>query len=49
VISTSSPANQDLRKELGADVTIDCTKQKFEGIAKNVDVVFASSDKYTQR
>jgi NADPH:quinone reductase-like Zn-dependent oxidoreductase len=39
VIATASTPNQDLLKELGADVTVDYTKQKFENMAKNVDVV----------
>lgn len=40
VIATASTANQNLLKELGADVAIDYTKTKFEDIAKEVDVVF---------
>jgi NADPH:quinone reductase-like Zn-dependent oxidoreductase len=40
VIATASTANQDLLKQLGADVAIDYTKTKFEEIAKDVDVVF---------
>jgi len=39
VIATASTANQDLLKQLGADVTIDYTTQKFEDIAHNVDFV----------
>jgi NADPH:quinone reductase-like Zn-dependent oxidoreductase len=39
VITTASTANQDLLKQLGADVAIDYTKQKFEEIAHNVDLV----------
>ena len=39
VIATASTANQDLLKQLGADVAIDYTKQKFEEIAHDVDVV----------
>lgn len=39
VIATASTANQDLLKQLGVDVPIDYTKQKFEEIAKDVDVV----------
>ena len=39
VIATASTANQDLLHQLGADVAIDYTKQKFEDIAKEVDVV----------
>jgi NADPH:quinone reductase-like Zn-dependent oxidoreductase len=42
VISTASTANQDLLKELGADISIDYTKQKFEDVAKDVDVVLDS-------
>lgn len=37
VIATASTANQDLLKQLGADVAIDYTRQKFEEIAKDVD------------
>src|SRR6478752_3463703 len=40
VIAAASTANQDLLKELGTDVAIDYTKQKFEDVAKDVDVVF---------
>ena len=39
VLATASTANQDLLKQLGADVAIDYTKQKFEDVAKDVDVV----------
>ena len=39
VITTASTPNQDLLKQLGADVTIDYTKTKFEEVAKEVDVV----------
>jgi NADPH:quinone reductase-like Zn-dependent oxidoreductase len=42
VIATASTANQDFLKKLGADVAIDYTKQKFEDIAKDVDVVLDS-------
>jgi NADPH:quinone reductase-like Zn-dependent oxidoreductase len=42
VIATASTRNQDLLKELGADVAIDYTKSKFEDIAKDVDVVLDS-------
>jgi NADPH:quinone reductase-like Zn-dependent oxidoreductase len=42
VIVTASTRNQDLLKELGADVAIDYTKQKFEDVAKDVDVVLDS-------
>jgi len=47
VIATASTANQDLLKELGADISIDYTKQKFEDIAKGVDVVLDSIGKDT--
>jgi NADPH:quinone reductase-like Zn-dependent oxidoreductase len=40
VIATASTANQDLLKQLGADLAIDYTKTKFEEVAKEVDVVF---------
>jgi NADPH:quinone reductase-like Zn-dependent oxidoreductase len=39
VIATASTANQDLLKQMGADVVIDYTKTKFEDVAKDVDVV----------
>jgi NADPH:quinone reductase-like Zn-dependent oxidoreductase len=42
VIATASTANQDFLKQLGADVTIDYTRQNFEDVAKNVDVVLDS-------
>ena len=42
VVATASTANQDFLKQLGADVAIDYTKQKFEDIAKDVDVVLDS-------
>ena len=47
VIATASTANQDLLKQLGADVAIDYTKTKFEDIAKDVDVVLDSVGKDT--
>jgi NADPH:quinone reductase-like Zn-dependent oxidoreductase len=39
VFATASTANQDLLKQLGADVAIDYTKQKFEDVARDVNVV----------
>src|SRR5262245_14285852 len=42
VIATASTANQDFLKQLGADVTIDYKKEKFEDVAKDVDVVLDS-------
>lgn len=47
VIATASTPNQDLLKELGADVAIDYTKTKFEDVAKDVDVVLDSAGKDT--
>src|SRR5882757_5792557 len=47
VIATASTANQDFLKQLGADVAIDYTKQKFEDVAKDVDVVLDSIGKDT--
>ena len=43
VYATASTANQDLLKELGADVTIDYTKQKFEDVVKDMDVVLEAA------
>ena len=39
VFATASTGNQDFLKQLGADVAIDYKTQKFEDIAKDVDVV----------
>jgi NADPH:quinone reductase-like Zn-dependent oxidoreductase len=39
VIATASTPNQDLLKQLGADMAIDYTQTKFEEIAKEVDAV----------
>jgi NADPH:quinone reductase-like Zn-dependent oxidoreductase len=47
VIATASTANQDLLKQLGADVTIDYTKTKFEEVAKDVDAVLDPVGKET--
>jgi NADPH:quinone reductase-like Zn-dependent oxidoreductase len=47
VIATASTANQDLLKELGADVAIDYTKTRFEDVARDVDVVLDSVGKDT--
>lgn len=47
VIATASTANQELLKQLGADVAIDYTKQNFEEVAKDVDVVLDSVGKDT--
>ena len=47
VIATASTANQDLLKQLGADVAIDYTKAKFEDVAKDVDAVLDPVGKET--
>jgi NADPH:quinone reductase-like Zn-dependent oxidoreductase len=47
VIATASTRNQDFLKQLGADVAIDYTKQKFEEVAKDVDVVLETVGKDT--
>ena len=47
VIATASTANQDLLKQLGADVVIDYTKTRFEEIAKDVDAVLDPVGKET--
>jgi NADPH:quinone reductase-like Zn-dependent oxidoreductase len=39
VFATASTANQDFLRQMGADVTIDYTRTKFEDVAKDVDVV----------
>ena len=47
VIATASTANQDLLKQLGADVAIDYTKTRFEDVAKDVDAVLDPIGKET--
>src|SRR5437660_6855503 len=47
IIATASTANQDLLKQLGADVAIDYTKTKFEDVAKDVDAVLDPVGKET--
>jgi NADPH:quinone reductase-like Zn-dependent oxidoreductase len=39
VFATASTKNQELLRELGADETIDYTTQRFEDVARNVDIV----------
>ena len=48
VIATASAKHLAFLKELGADVTIDYTAQKFEEVAKDVDVVLDSIGGETQ-
>src|SRR5438477_6675182 len=47
VIATASTANQDVLKQLGADVAIDYTKTRFEEIAKDTDAVLDPVGKVT--
>src|SRR6184192_1422839 len=47
VIATASTRNQDLLKQLGADVAVDYTKTKFEEVAKDVDAVLDPVGKET--
>src|SRR5437660_12647085 len=47
IIATASTANQDLVKQLGADVAVDYTKTRFEDVAKDVDVVLDPLGKET--
>src|SRR3954452_5524354 len=47
VIATASTKNQDLLKQLGADVAVDYTKTKFEDVAKDVDAVLDPVGKET--
>ena len=47
VIATASIANQDLLKQLGADVAVDYTKTRFEDVAKDVDAVLDPVGKET--
>src|SRR6266550_160010 len=47
VIATASTANQEVLKQLGADVAVDYTKTKFEDVAKDVDAVLDPVGKET--
>jgi NADPH:quinone reductase-like Zn-dependent oxidoreductase len=47
VIATASTANQDLLKQLGADMAIDYSKTKFEDVVKDVDAVLDPVGKET--
>ena len=49
VIATASERNQDYLKQLGADITVDYRNQKFEDLAKDVDVVLDTVGGDTQR
>ena len=47
VIATASTANQDLLRQLGADVAVDYSKTRFDDVAKDVDVVLDPVGKET--
>lgn len=49
VVATASAANHDYLRKLGADVVIDYRTEKFEEIAKDVDVVLDPIGGATQR
>ena len=46
VAATSSTAKLELLKSLGADLTIDYTKQNFEDLAEKFDVVYDAVGKF---
>src|SRR5712672_1650041 len=48
VFATASTKNQDLLRELGVDEPIDYTKQKFEDVARNIDIVLDTIGGKTQ-
>src|SRR6266481_3850479 len=48
VFATASTKNQDLLRELGADEPIDYTQQRFEDVARNIDIVLDTMGGETQ-
>jgi len=46
--ATASTRNQDLLRELGVDEPIDYTQQRFENVARNIDVVLDTIGNDTQ-
>src|SRR6202163_1202389 len=48
VFATASTKNQDLLRELGVDEPIDYTQQRFEDIARNIDIVLDTIGGETQ-
>jgi NADPH:quinone reductase-like Zn-dependent oxidoreductase len=48
VVATASAKNQKSLRELGADETIDYTRQRFEDIAHNIDIVLDPIGDQTQ-
>lgn len=49
IVATASGKNEEFVKNLGADEFVDYTKQKFEDVAKDVDVVFDNIGGETQK
>jgi NADPH:quinone reductase-like Zn-dependent oxidoreductase len=48
VFATASTKNQDLLRKLGVDEPIDYTKQRFENVARNIDIVLDTIGGETQ-
>src|SRR6267143_5106166 len=48
VFATASTKNQDLLRELGVDEAIDYTQQRFEDVARNIDIVLDTIGGETQ-
>jgi NADPH:quinone reductase-like Zn-dependent oxidoreductase len=48
VFATASGKNQDLLRELGVDKAIDYTQQRFEDVARNIDIVLDTIGGETQ-
>src|SRR5438132_17 len=48
VFATASTKNQDLLRELGVDESIDYTQQRFENVARNIDIVLDTLGGETQ-
>jgi NADPH:quinone reductase-like Zn-dependent oxidoreductase len=48
VFATASTRNQDLLRELGVDEPIDYTRQQFENVARNIDLVLDTLGGETQ-
>jgi NADPH:quinone reductase-like Zn-dependent oxidoreductase len=48
VFATASTKNQDLLRKLGVDEPIDYTQQRFENVARNVDIVLDTIGGETQ-
>jgi NADPH:quinone reductase-like Zn-dependent oxidoreductase len=47
-LATASTKNQELLRKLGADETIDYTSQRFEDVARNIDIVLDTIGGETQ-